>query len=215
MLPIGSSRALYPALFETPVCAFCATAGRESHPALKINLKSSITQNLALSIGLKELIIALIMQDLLMQIHKRLLKTGRRLATAESCTGGLLSSLLTQLPGSSAYFILGAVTYSNQAKVDILRIPPAIIREKGAVSPEIALRMAKNVRKLAKTDFGIGITGIAGPTGGSPQKPVGTVFISLSSKNKNACKKFVFKGNRSSVRKQAALKALQLLKTFL
>jgi len=155
------------------------------------------------------------MQHLIIQIHKRLLKSGKTLATAESCTAGLLSSLLTQFSGSSRYFILGVATYSNQAKENILRIPAAIIRKKGAVSKEVGLLMAQSVRKLAKADFGISITGIAGPTGGTPQKPVGTAFISLSTKNKNICKKFIFKGKRNSVRQQAALKALQLLKTFL
>lgn len=151
------------------------------------------------------------MQNIILQIHKRLLKTAKTVAVAESCTGGLLSSMLTQTPGSSRYFMLGAVTYSNQAKRDILKIPASVIRIKGAVSKETALLMAGNVRRLAKTDLGIAVTGIAGPTGGTPQKPVGTVFIALSSKNKSTCKKFVFKGSRSAVRKQACLKALQLL----
>ena len=144
-----------------------------------------------------------------------LLKSGKTIATAESCTAGLLSSLLTQAPGSSKYFILGAATYSNEAKKKILGIPASIIRKNGAVSKETALLMTKNVRKLAKADFGISITGIAGPTGGSLAKPVGTAFIALSSKNKNICKKFVFKGSRNAVRKQATLKALKLLKNSL
>ncbi len=155
------------------------------------------------------------MQNLIIQIHKRLLESGKTLATAESCTAGLLSALLTQFSGSSKYFILGIATYSNQAKEDILGIPSSAIRKKGAVSREIALLMAQNVKKLAKADFGISITGIAGPTGGTPQKPVGTVFIAISSKNKNACKKFIFKGNRNTIRKQASLQALQLLKSFI
>ena len=151
------------------------------------------------------------MQNLIQQAHLRLLKSGKTVATAESCTAGLLSSLLTQLPDSSRYFILGITTYSNQAKQAILKIPPSVIRKKGAVSKETALLMAQGVRKLAQTDFGISITGIAGPTGGTPQKPVGTVFIALSFKNKNICKKFVFTGNRRTIRKQASLKALKLL----
>ena len=151
------------------------------------------------------------MQNLIKQVHIRLLEKGKTIATAESCTAGLLSSLLTQFPGSSQYFILGIATYSNTVKENILRIPASIIRKKGAVSKEVALLMAKNIRNLAKADFGISITGIAGPTGGTFQKPTGTVFIALSTKNKNICKKFVFKGNRNSVRKQAGLKALQLL----
>ena len=155
------------------------------------------------------------MQNLIKQTHIRLLESGKTIATAESCTAGLLSSLLTQLPGSSQYFILGIATYSNTAKENILKIPATIIRKKGAVSKEVALLMAQNIRKLARTNFGLSITGIAGPSGGTSQKPIGTVFIALSSKNKNTCKKFVFKGNRDSVRKQASLKALQLLKSFL
>jgi len=155
------------------------------------------------------------MQNLIKQTHMRLLKSGRTIATAESCTAGLLSSLLTRFSGSSRYFILGLATYSNKVKENILKIPAAIIRKKGAVSQEVALLMAKNVRKLAKADLGVSLTGIVGPTGGSPRKPVGTVFIALSSKNKTICKKFIFKGNRSAIRKQAALKVLQLLKLFL
>lgn len=151
------------------------------------------------------------MQNLIKQAHIRLLKSRSTVATAESCTAGLLSALLTQFSGSSAYFILGIATYSNRAKEDILKIPASLIRKNGAVSKEVALLMAQKVRKLAKTDLGISITGIAGPAGATPQKPVGTVFICVSSKNKNTCKKFIFKGNRNSVRKQAALKALQLL----
>lgn len=157
----------------------------------------------------------IIMQNLIKQAHLRLLKSGKTIAAAESCTGGLLSSLLTQLPDSSRYFILGVTTYSNKTKQDILNIPAPIIRKKGAVSKETALLMAQNVRRLAKADFGISITGIAGPSGGTTRKPVGTVLIAVSAKNKNTCKKFLFKGNRNSVRNQAALKALQLLKNFI
>jgi nicotinamide-nucleotide amidase len=155
------------------------------------------------------------MQNLAKQVHTLLLKSGKTVSTAESCTGGLFSSLLTQLPGSSRFFTLGIATYSNQAKEKILGIPDSIIRRKGAVSKETALLMARNIQKLAKTDFGISITGIAGPTGATPGKPVGTVFIAISTKNKIICKKFIFKGNRNNVRKQAALKALQLLNEFI
>ena len=104
-------------------------------------------------------------QDLLTQVHKTLLKTRKTIAVAESCTGGLASSLLTSLSKSSKYFILGTVTYSNRAKTRILGIPTSLINKKGAVSCEVALKMAENIRKIAKTDFGLSITGIAGPTG--------------------------------------------------
>jgi len=154
------------------------------------------------------------MENITKQVHDQLIKTGKTIAVAESCTGGLLSSLLTSLSGSSKYFILGAITYSNKAKSD-LHIPVTIIAKKGAVSKEVASKMAQGIRKLAKTDFGISVTGIAGPTGGSSEKPVGTVFIATSSKSKSICKKFRFTGNRSAIRKKAALHALKLLKLIL
>jgi len=176
------------------------------------------------------------MQHIINQIHKRLIKDRNTVAVAESCTGGLLCSLLTQQPASSQYFILGVVAYSNKAKEVILKIPHSVLIKNGAVSKIVALRMAQSIRKIAKTDFGIGITGIAGPSGGTPEKPVGTVFIAIDSKNKNVRKKiafgdnskrfsvvgkvlytfphhkkFHFTGNRTAVRKKAALKALELL----
>ena len=145
------------------------------------------------------------------QIHKLLVKSKKTVAVAESCTSGLLSNFLTQIPGSSKYFILGVVVYSNKAKESILKIPANIIAKRGAVSKNVAELLAKSVRLIAKADFGIGITGIAGPSGGSKEKPVGTVFIAIDSKNKRLCKKFIFTGNRLTVRKKAVLKALELL----
>lgn len=151
------------------------------------------------------------MNNVIKKIHRLLIKKSKTLAVAESCTGGLLSGLLTQITGSSQYFILGVVTYSNKAKEVVLKIPRSLITKKGAVCAQVCLRMAQSVRKLAKADFGIGITGIAGPTGGSSQKPVGTVFIAIESKSKKLCKKFHFTGSRSTIRKKATLKALELL----
>ena len=151
------------------------------------------------------------MQHIINQIHKRLIKDRNTVAVAESCTAGLLCSLLTLLPGSSQYFILGVVAYSNKTKEIILKISHSVLIKNNAVSKIVALRMAQSIRKIAKTDFGIGITGIAGPSGGMPGKPVGTVFIAIDGKNKNVRKKFHFTGNRTAVRKKAALKALELL----
>ena len=155
------------------------------------------------------------MQDIVNHIHKLLIKNKKTIAVAESCTGGQLSNLLTQIPGSSAYFILGVVAYSNQAKATILNIPPAIIAKEGAVSKDVATVMAEAVRKKAKTDLAIGITGIAGPTGATEKKPLGTVFIAINSKRKKLCKKFYFKGNRLTIRKKTALKSLELLKSII
>lgn len=152
------------------------------------------------------------MERIVSKIHKLLLKKRKNIAVAESCTGGLLSNLLTQIPGSSKYFILGIVAYSNKAKENILKLPRDIIARKGAVSKDAAGLLAKSARLTAKTDFGIGVTGIAGPGGGSKEKPVGTVFIAVDSKNKRICKEFNFTGNRLAIRKKAALKALELLK---
>lgn len=152
------------------------------------------------------------MEKIVNQIYKLLIKRRKNIAVAESCTAGLLSNLLTQIPGSSQYFILGVVAYSNKAKEIILRVPSAFIAKHGAVSKEVASLMAGGIRKIAKTDFGIGITGIAGPTGGTPQKPVGMVFIAIDSKNKKLNKKFRFSGTRLTIRKKAALKALELLR---
>ncbi len=152
------------------------------------------------------------MKRIINQVHKLLIRNKKTIAVAESCTGGLLSNLLTRIPGSSKYFILGVVVYSNQAKENILKIPANIIDRYGAVSKDVARLMAKSVRAIAKTDFGIGVTGIAGPSRVAFKKnPVGTVFIALESKNKKLCKKFHFAGNRLTVRKKAALKALELL----
>lgn len=155
------------------------------------------------------------MEHIVKQIHSSLIKNKKTLAVAESCTGGLLSNLLTYIRGSSRYFILGIVAYSNKSKQNILKIPAGLIARKGAVSKVVALKLAQQVRKIAKTDFGIGVTGIAGPSGGTPQQPLGTVFIAVASKNKTISKKYQFRGNRVTIRKKSSLKALELLKSLL
>lgn len=149
--------------------------------------------------------------DIIKQTHALLIKNKKTVAIAESCTGGMASCLLTSQPGSSRYFILGLVAYSNEAKKNILGVTGAVITRKGAVSAETAAIMAKRIKSIAKTDFGLGITGIAGPTGGSKEKPVGTVFIAVASKNKKICRKFIFYGSRLDIQRQAALQAIKLL----
>ena len=153
-----------------------------------------------------------IMKHIADQIHTLLLKNKQTIAIAESCTGGLLSNLLTKHSGSSQYFILGVVDYSNTAKKKVLGVPSSFIATQGAVSKEVASSMAERIRKVADTDIGMGITGIAGPGAGTPQKPVGTVFIALDSIKKKICKKFRFKGTRLCIRRAAATKSLELLK---
>ncbi len=155
------------------------------------------------------------MLSLLKEIHVFLVKNKKTLSVAESCTGGLLSSLLTNRSGSSEFFTLGVVVYSNFSKNKLLKIPLSVINNRGAVSRQVAVALAENVRHLAKSSYGIGITGIAGPTGAVAGKPVGTVFISISNKNKAICRRFQFRGTRSAIRRQSALTALKLLKEFI
>ncbi|MDP2927355.1 MAG: CinA family protein [Candidatus Omnitrophota bacterium] len=145
------------------------------------------------------------------QIHTRLRNQAKTISVAESCTGGQLCSLLTSLPGSSDYFLLGVVTYSNKSKEMILSIPGKIIARYGAVSRQVAILMAQNIRKKTHADFGLSITGIAGPTGATPAKSVGTVYICLSGKNENICRKFHFPGSRENIRKKSTQEALRLL----
>ena len=149
------------------------------------------------------------------EIHRLFIKSNLTLAAAESCTGGLLSNIITNASGSSRFFLLGITAYSNQAKISVLKIPRSVIAKYGAVSAEVARLMASSIRRLAKSDFGVGITGIAGPKGSSAGKPVGTVFIAVDSAHKKICARFRFKGTRLTVKRNAAFKALELLKLCL
>ena len=135
-----------------------------------------------------------------------------RLAIAESCTGGMLSSAITSVSGSSKIFTIGLVTYSNQAKISILKIPKEIIKKYGAVSVQCCLAMVNNLSKISKAKVCISITGIAGPKGGSKQKPVGLVYIGIKVGKKVAINKCDFKNKgRAFVQKQTVKKSLNLL----
>jgi len=153
--------------------------------------------------------------DIIRQIHKLLINSKKTIAIAESCTGGLISTYLTNMPGSSKYFILALTAYSNKAKEKMLKIPHSIIKRNGAVSKEVAELMAKNIRHISGADFGISTTGIAGPGGATPDKPVGTVFVSLYANNLIQTKKLKLKGSRQSIRTQASKSALKLLKNYI
>jgi nicotinamide-nucleotide amidase len=143
----------------------------------------------------------------------RLLSAHRlTLATAESCTGGLLSARITEVPGSSKVFLGGAVTYSNQAKVDLVSVPAERIAAHGAVSPQVAEAMAKGVRERFGADYGVGITGIAGPEGGTPEKPVGLVYIAVADAKGGEVERNVFIGSRQDIRNRAAQFALVMLR---
>ena len=139
-----------------------------------------------------------------------------KISFAESCTGGLLSSSITSISGSSKIFTLGLVTYSNQSKINILKVPKKIIIKHGAVSYETCLSMVENLSKISKTNVSVSVTGIAGPKGGTPKKPVGLVFIGIKKGNKTLVKKHIFKNKkRSSIQRSTVNKALNLILSFI
>ncbi len=134
------------------------------------------------------------------------------LAAAESCTGGLFSDYITNIPGASEYFKGGIVSYSNESKIKILRVSEELVKKYGAVSAEVSLEMAKGAKRIFSSSLAISVTGIAGPQGATETKPVGLVYISVSNENHNSTtKKFVFKDGRSSVKLQAVYKMLCML----
>jgi nicotinamide-nucleotide amidase len=142
----------------------------------------------------------------------RLSITGFTLAVAESCTGGLIAQRLTHVPGSSKYFIEGAVTYSNESKTRLLGVDKELIREFGAVSQQVARDMARGIRHHAKTDFGLAVTGIAGPGGGTKEKPVGLVYIALADDAHTEHKRLMIPGDRELIRWRASQAALDMLR---
>ena len=152
------------------------------------------------------------MKKLSQKLVKLLSKKRLKISFAESCTGGLLSSSITSISGSSKVFTLGLVTYSNQAKINILKVPKRIIIKHGAVSYETCLYMVKNLNKISKTNISVSITGVAGPKGGTKQKPVGLVYIGIKKGNKTLVKKCIFKSKkRSSIQISTVNKALNLI----
>jgi len=130
--------------------------------------------------------------------------------TAESCTGGMIASSIVSINGSSIIFKSGIVTYSNESKAEFLKIPLKLINENGAVSQTIAFQMAKNVLSIMNSTLSIAVTGIAGPSGGSNDKPVGLVWIAIGTKENVITKKYLFQGNRLKIRQQTTLEALKL-----
>lgn len=148
-------------------------------------------------------------------VGRQLTAAGRSLALAESCTGGLVSTLLTEVPGASAFLSRSAVVYANQAKIDWLGVGSEILERDGAVSEACALAMAKGMRLAAGSDLALAVTGIAGPDGGSEQKPVGTVYLALAADGLEQAKGFRFGGNRQQIRLLAANMALDWLRRHL
>lgn len=154
-------------------------------------------------------------EETLEQIVGQMLRKNKAtLAVAESCTGGLIAHRLTQIPGSSDYFERGIVAYSNQAKIEILKVPANIINKNGAVSAPVAEKMAAGVREISNTTLGLGVTGIAGPAGGSAEKPVGTVFIALAAPEGVVSKKYNLAGDREQIKILSAQIALDWVRRY-
>ena len=146
------------------------------------------------------------------KVYKLLSKKKLKISFAESCTGGLLASTITSISGSSKIFSLGLVTYSNKSKIDMLKVPRKIIMKYGAVSYETCLSMVKNLNILSKTNISVSITGIAGPKGGTNDKPVGLVYIGIKKGKKILIKKYLFKSkSRNLIQKATVIKALNLI----
>ncbi len=164
---------------------------------------------------LGDLVFGLDEQTLPQAVGQLLISKGKTIAVAESCTGGLLAKLLTDIPGSSAYFTNGWITYSNKAKTEQLSISPEVIAQHGAVSEQVATAMALAVRQKSGADYAIAITGIAGPAGGTEQKPVGLVYISMCDCNDYQTTRFLLTNSRTSIRQKAALNALNMLRVAL
>ena len=150
------------------------------------------------------------------KIVNNLIKKRLTISVAESCTGGFLSNSFTSIAGSSKIFTLGIVSYSNQSKINVLKVPKKTIEKHGSVSEEVCLIMLKNLNKMSKTNISISVTGIAGPGGGTKKKPVGLVYIGIKKNDKILIKKYLFENKgRSYIQKTAVNKSLQLILNFL
>jgi PncC family amidohydrolase len=137
------------------------------------------------------------------------------ISTAESCTGGMVAERLTNVPGSSRYFMSGVICYSNESKMELTGIPPLLLEMQGAVSAEVSRGLAEGIRARAGTTIGVGVTGIAGPTGGSAEKPVGTVHIAVATPTETEQRQFLFPGDREKIRWQASQAALDMVRRAL
>jgi nicotinamide-nucleotide amidase len=145
-------------------------------------------------------------------IVKLLAQRNQTLAVAESCTGGLLADRITNVPGASAVFLAGYVCYANQAKIGMLNVDPQLIEKDGAVSEQVARVLAEHARACARADYALATTGVAGPSGGSPEKPLGTVYVALATSGETIAKKFFFPTDRETFKQIATQAALELLR---
>ncbi len=149
--------------------------------------------------------------DLANRVGDALRERGVRLGTAESCTGGLIAHLITEVPGSSDYFAGALVTYANEVKVDLVDVPPDVIEAHGAVSAQVARSMAEGARRRLGVDVAVAVTGVAGPAGGTPAKPVGLTYVALADEDGDDVRRFVWDADRTGNKRLSAAAALELL----
>jgi len=170
---------------------------------------------MSIVISMLRRLIYLIGEKLLNDVSQRLKQKNLTIAIAESCTGGLIAHTLTNISGSSDYFDRGIVSYSNRAKIELLGVSERMLKENGAVSEQAARVMAEGIRIKSNVDIGIATTGIAGPTGGTKEKPVGLVYIAISTSKNTEVKKFLFSGNRLQNKENTCIAALSMLLDYL
>jgi nicotinamide-nucleotide amidase len=206
---LGVSIGFYPVFPENHIVLIAQNSNREEAQKNLQQAQDKVTARL------QHYIFAYGEQTLEEVIAALLIEKKLTVAVAESCTGGLITSRLTDVSGSSNYLERGLVTYSNAAKINMLGVPAEIIEKNGAVSEETARLMAEGVRKLAGTDLGLSSTGIAGPTGGSPEKPVGTVYLAVADSKQTICRHYAFRWDRKRNKEVFSEAALFLLKNFL
>lgn len=203
MLSPGATLSLIPSVEGVDLELF--TQSREERMAVEVALRERLQGYIYGACG-----------ETLEGVLARLLKSSAaRLAVAESCTGGGIGERITRIPGSSDFFDRSLVTYSNRAKMELLGVDEGLLTRHGAVSPQVALAMAEGIRKHSGTDIGLSVTGIAGPSGGSDQKPLGLVYIALSAPSGNRSWSHRFHGDRGRIQGQAAGMALNHLRRFL
>ncbi|MBN2568627.1 MAG: competence/damage-inducible protein A [Deltaproteobacteria bacterium] len=205
----GISIGFYP---RFPEIHIVITSLNKDRSVVKDNLELAQTR---ITESLKKNIFACDYETMEGVVAKCLRDRNMTLSVAESCTGGLISDRLTNIPGSSYFFERGVVAYSNTSKITLLNVPYSTIEQKGAVSKETAIAMAEGIRNKSETDIGLSTTGIAGPAGGSTHKPVGTVFIALSDGQRKHCKKFLFPWNRRRIKEISAQWALEMVRRYL
>jgi nicotinamide-nucleotide amidase len=208
--------ALYP---DTETTILASPPGIQLHPSIWSDdagkaekLLDEISDRMALALGEH---LYSTRGETLEEVAGRILTENRAtIAVAESCTGGLLAERLTNVPGSSIYFLGGVVCYSNDLKTRLVDVPPSLLEAKGAVSPEVAMALAEGIRKRTGATIGIGVTGIAGPGGGSPEKPVGLVYIGIADERGPSQKEHRFVGDRDRIRLFASQSALDMARRY-